>query len=373
MLLCIWQKVGDTMERYIVKKGKRLRYGYTTGTCAAACSKAAVYMLFSGEIIDKVEVDTPKGWKVTIDVKNYHVDRDSVCCEVIKDAGDDPDITDGLSIVCKAERISTKGIEIQTCEGIGIVTRPGLQVPPGEPAINPVPMAMIRREVSKVLPQNLGVKLTLSIPKGKEIAKRTFNPRLGIKGGLSILGTSGIVEPMSCEALKDTLTAELSVLAAKGMEEVILVPGNYGKNFALKQGLNEDKMISYGNFLGHVLEKSLEFKFKKIILIGDIGKLVKVSAGIFDTTGRVADARREILAAYAGYFGAKRDVIGDILFSTTTEDALEILEKANININKICKFTAERIVDKCRWYTFDKIDFKVFLISHKRGLLAMAK
>lgn len=373
MLSCIWQKVGDIVKKYVVKKGKKLRYGYTTGTCAAACSKAAVYMLFSGKIIDKIDVDTPKGWKLTIDVQSCDINKDSVCCKVVKDAGDDPDVTDGISIICKAERSSCKGINIQTGEGIGIVTKPGLQVPPGKPAINPVPMAMIKKEVSKVLPENAGVKLTLSIPNGKEIAKKTFNPRLGIKGGLSILGTSGIVEPMSCQALKDTLDAELSVLAAKGVEEVILVPGNYGKKFAIDYGFSEENIISYGNFLGHVLEKSVEFGFKRAILIGDIGKFIKVSAGIFDTTGRVADARREILAAYAAYFGAKQDTVRDILFSTTTEDILTIIENTKLDIDKIYNFTAERIVEKCRWYTFDEIDFRVFLISHKRGLLAIAE
>lgn len=360
------------VERYVVKSGKRLRYGYTTGTCATACSKAATYMLFSGKVVNKVDVNTPKGWDVSVEIKNYNVEEDRASCEVIKDAGDDPDITDGISIICKAEKTSEKGIKVIGGEGIGIVTRKGLQVPPGKPAINPVPMSMIRSEVTKVLPQDCGVKLTISIPKGREIAKKTFNPRLGIKDGISILGTSGIVEPMSCEALKDTLTAEISVLAAKGAKEVVFVPGNYGRRFAIKQGFDKENMISYGNFLGHVLEKSLEFNFNKVILIGDIGKLIKVSAGIFDTTGRVADARREILAAYAGYFGAGRDIIGKILSSTTTEDALAIIEQAGTDIYEICNFAANRIVDKCRWYTFEKIEFKVFLISHKRGLLATA-
>lgn len=359
------------MEKYILKNGKKLRYGYTTGSCAAAAAKGATFMLFNDKDLEKVKISTPKGWDIYITIEDIKREKDRLVCAVKKDGGDDPDVTTGLLVYAEVKENDTGTINISAGEGIGVVTKPGLQVKPGNPAINPVPMKMIIDEVKSVMPQGKGVDVKISIPGGEEVAKRTFNPRLGIKGGISILGTSGIVEPMSCEALKGTLTAELSVQAAR-KKTVVLVPGNYGKKFARKLGFIDEDIISYGNYLGHVLDKAVELEIDHIILIGDIGKLIKVSAGIFDTTGRVADARREALAAYAGYFGATREDIGKVLYSNTTDDALSVIEKTKIPMEDFYKFIVKRIKERCEDYTFDKVDFKIYLVSNRRGFLSDA-
>jgi cobalt-precorrin-5B (C1)-methyltransferase len=360
------------MNRYVVKHGKRLRCGYTTGSCAAAASKAAAMALFCDTSLEEVEIETPKGWALKLPIAHLEKGQGWACCGIKKDGGDDPDVTDGLVVYSKVELILRKDIIITAGEGVGIVTKPGLQIKPGEPAINPVPRAMIKKEVYEVLPEDTGVKITISIPGGQQVAKRTFNPRLGIEGGLSIIGTTGIVEPMSTQALKDTLAAQLSILAAQGSKKVVLVPGNYGKSYALKEGQRQDIIISYGNYIGFALEKAAEYGFKRVLLIGDIGKLIKVSAGIFDTTGRVADARSEIMTAYAAYFGAKRDVVAEILNCNTTEEALNTIEKSGIDISDFGQFIAQRIVDRCIWYTEEKMDIGVRLYSLKRGFLADA-
>ncbi|ADL07092.1 cobalt-precorrin-5B (C(1))-methyltransferase CbiD [Thermosediminibacter oceani] len=358
------------MDRYVLKNGKKLRCGYTTGSCAAAASKAAVAMLFNGDIPGTVQIETPGGELLTIKIESAQKGPDWAVCCVRKDGGDDPDVTHGLLVCAKVRKIDGEGILVEAGEGIGTVTKPGLPVKPGEPAINPVPMAMIKREVAKVLPEGCGVRLVLSIPGGEKVAEKTFNPRLGIVGGLSILGTTGIVEPMSLESLKETLALELSVLSAQGIKNLVLTPGNYGKSYAIKSGIDESLIVSCGNYLGFTLEKAVEMKFEEVHLVGDIGKLIKVAAGIFNTAGRVADARAEIMAAYAAYFGAGPDTVRKVLASNTTEEAMELIEKSGINLSEFAAFVAGRVRDKCLWYTGGKIEVSVELISNKRGLLA---
>lgn len=365
-------KVGGVMEVYTIKEGKKLRYGYTTGSCAAAASKAATYMLFTGEKIDTVEIDTPKGWHLILDVLDVTSGEGWVKCGIRKDGGDDPDATHGLIIYSKVELKEGEGIDVYGGEGVGVVTKPGLPVNPGKPAINPVPMSMILNEVKKVLPEGKGVKITISVPGGEKVALKTFNPRLGIVGGISILGTSGIVEPMSEEALKSSLELELSILSAEGHKKVVFAPGNYGKDYAMKEGLEERLIISYGNFLGFMLEKAVEYGFTHVVLAGHIGKLVKVAAGIFNTHSHVADARAEIMAAYVAHFGADKKTVDKVLDSNTTEEALDIIEKAGVNIKDFSQFIADRVYMKCKQYVYDKLNIEVHLISLKRGIIAKA-
>lgn len=360
------------MEIYTIKEGKKLRYGYTTGSCAAAASKAAAYMLFTGKTIDTVEIDTPKGWHLTLDVLDVTSGEGWVKCGIKKDGGDDPDATHGLIIYSMVELINDEGIEILGGEGVGTVTKPGLPVSPGKPAINPVPLSMIFNEVKKVLPKRKGIKVTISVPGGEKVAQKTFNPRLGIVGGISILGTSGIVEPMSEEALKESLEMELSILSAEGYKKVVFAPGNYGREYALKEEIADKLIISYGNYLGFMLEKAVQYGFYDALIAGHIGKLIKVAAGIFNTHSRVADARAEIMAAYAAHFGADKSTADKILESNTTEEALDIVEKAGININDFSKFIAERVLMKCKQYVYGELNIEVHLVSLKRGLIAKA-
>ncbi|MHB1393407.1 MAG: cobalt-precorrin-5B (C(1))-methyltransferase CbiD [Clostridia bacterium] len=212
--MCKCSLVNQMMEDYVGVNGRKFKKGNTTGSCVSAASKASVMMLISGDSIGEVCIDTPAGVRFTLPVTDVSIISESVRCSVIKDSGDDPDMTSGLKIFAEAKRKSNSGIEIRTGEGIGIVTLPGLKVEVGKPAINPVPEKMILKEVGEFLPENAGVEITLSVPGGAETALKTYNPKLGIVGGISIPGTSGIVNPMSEEAWKEALALELRVLAA---------------------------------------------------------------------------------------------------------------------------------------------------------------
>lgn len=358
------------MQDYVIVNGRKFRKGYTTGSCAAAASKAAVTMLVTGSSLDNISIDTPAGVRLTLIVTDVVFSKESVSCSVLKDGGDDPDMTHGLKIFAEARFTKEQGISITTGVGIGIVTLPGLKVEVGKPAINPVPMKMILKEVQEVMEPGTGLEIKLSVPGGEEVAKKTYNPKLGILGGISILGTSGIVIPMSEEAWKDSIALELGVVAASGLEQVVFVFGNYGEDFAKKNyGIKTKEIVKISNFLGFVLEKAVEYKFEKIVLIGHLGKLVKVAAGIFQTHSRVADARMEIMAAYAALEGAPKEIIARIYDCKTTEAAAEIIKELGFKnvFNRIVVNASRR----CSEYTFNKIKFGTVLFNEDNTLLAL--
>jgi len=358
-------------SKYITKNGKTLRTGYTTGSCAAAAAKAAAYMLINNRFIEQVEIDTPKGWKLKLDVNNPVITREYASCYIIKDAGDDPDITDGIHVYARAYKTERGEVSVTAGEGIGTVTMPGLQVRPGNPAINPIPMAMIKKEVSEVLSEVSGIEIELSIPNGEDLAKKTFNPRLGIIGGLSVLGTTGIVEPMSEDAIKDTIALELNYKKEAGLSSVVLVPGNYGENFSKKWlNITEEKIVKISNYLGFALEKCSELGFKRVILAGHIGKLVKPAGGIFYTHSRVSDTRMEILTAYLGIMGCPRGRLSQIMECRTTEEAIVLIEEEGMEA--IYTILADKCASKCEEYIYGALDIGVVMFSMKR-LLAKSK
>ncbi|MBE3581703.1 MAG: cobalt-precorrin-5B (C(1))-methyltransferase [Thermoanaerobacteraceae bacterium] len=302
-----------------------LRKGYTTGTCAAAAARAAVKALWGpGKIEDRVRVTLPRGEVIELPVT---VRRGEGWAEatVIKDAGDDPDITHGAAVQVRA-RPGGRGITLKAGRGVGKVTLPGLAVPVGEPAINPVPRAMIFAAVRDFIPEGEGVELTISIPGGEELARRTLNPHLGIVGGLSILGTTGIVEPMSEEALRVSLLPQIDVARAAGFRAIVLTPGRRGQRQAVEgYGLPERAVILSGNYIGDLLKACAERGLKKVLLWGGVGKLVKVAGGIFNTHSRTADARREIVAARAAAWGLPPEGVQAILSANSLEVVVQIL------------------------------------------------
>lgn len=312
--------------------GQGLRLGYTTGSCAAAAAAAAAGMLLGGGDVEQVRLLTPKGIELILNIEHIVREESRVRCGVQKHAGDDPDITDGIYVYAVAERTDKPGVHIAGGIGVGRVTRPGLDQPVGEAAINRVPRQMIAQEVGRVLREcgaqaKGGIRITIEIPEGAELAEKTFNPRLGIEGGISVLGTSGIVEPMSEEALKETIRAELSVRRAEGHRDVILVPGNYGLDFLRKrEGLDVDAAVKCSNYVGDAIDMAAALGFEEVLLVGNIGKLIKLSGGIFQTHSRQADARMELLAAAGLRAGAPRGLLLEVLGAATTEDALSILD-----------------------------------------------
>lgn len=349
--------------------GREMRRGYTTGTCAAAAAKAAAEILYSGQVKEKIEVTLPVGKPLKLQLYDVELQNATVTCAVKKDAGDDPDITDGILIYATARK-AQEGIVIKGGKGVGRVTKPGLPVEVGGPAINPVPYKMILDEVAKVLPWGEGIEITISVPEGEKIAQKTLNPLIGIEGGLSILGTTGIVEPMSEEAWKESLYLELKVLAARKIKKVILIFGNYGEDFACQSlGLKDKPMIKMSNFVGYALKAAAELGFTKILLIGDIGKLIKVSAGIFNTHSSVADARLEIMAAYAGALGAEQELIRKILELNTTISVMELLEEENII--GMYELIASRVSYKAEQYIKGKAGVGTVLFANSKGLLAV--
>ncbi len=319
------------MDSYVIKDGKQLRLGYTTGSCAAAAAKAAAWMLLTGNRLDHISLITPKNVTLDLPVLDVRCESDTVTCAVRKDSGDDPDITNGALIFASVTKIGEPKISIDGGIGVGRVTKRGLDQPVGEAAINSVPRQMIKdalTEVSRITDYQEGLSVIISVPEGEALAKKTFNPRLGIVGGISILGTTGIVEPMSDQALIDTIRIELKLRKAAGAEYVLLTPGNYGVDF-IRNSINIDpeSAVITSNFIGDALDFCKEFGFKGVLIIGHIGKIVKIAGNMFNTHSRYGDCRMEILASYAGAAGLKSEKISELLDCATCDDAIRIMKE----------------------------------------------
>ena len=320
---------------YVIKNNKKLRMGYTTGSCAAGAAKGAAEMVLSGSIIREISLMTPKGILLHLELHDITMEANSVTCAVRKQAGDDPDTTDGVLVYAKVERISGKRDWIVDGGiGVGRVTKPGLSQKVGEAAINPVPRAMILKEAEEAAQEydyEGGLKLTVSVPEGEKIAKKTFNPRLGIQGGISILGTSGIVEPMSEKALIQSIQVEMKQHFSQGEQYLIVTPGNYGADYLREHmDLPFEKNIKCSNYVGETIDMAVNMGVKGILFISHIGKFVKVAAGIMNTHSHSADGRMEVLCAAAIRSGADLECAREILACNTTDEALHVLDRYHI-------------------------------------------
>lgn len=373
------------MQKEIGKTRSGLRFGYTTGSCAAAAAKAAARMLFSGEEIRSVELMTPKGIRLFLDVEQITRTPEYVKCAVRKFSGDDPDVTDGLLIFAQVERCGTQRrnecepeerILLDGGDGVGRVTRPGLEQDVGQPAINRIPRQMIREGVLEMCDTyhfSGCMKVTISIPKGKETAVRTFNPRLGIVGGLSILGTSGIVEPMSEKALTDTIYLEMKMLRESGCRVCCVIPGNYGGDFLRDTlQLDPDCAVKCSNYVGEAVDDGVLLGMKGLLLIGHIGKFVKLAAGVMNTHSRQADCRMEVLAAHAAMAGADRDTVCNLMKCINTTEALGILERADI-LKTVMQSVTERASFYIRNRAAGGTETELILFSQEYGILGETK
>jgi cobalt-precorrin-5B (C1)-methyltransferase len=363
--------ISETVDwRDTVTEGRHLKRGYSTGSCAAAAAKAAAKMLFDADDLTIIELDTPAGIRLHLPVEDIVRAAGSVSCAVRKDAGDDPDITNGVLIGARAIAMNQPGLTLTAGKGIGLVTKPGLQVAVGRPAINPVPEKMILSAVAAVIPAGRGVEIEISIPDGERLAKKTMNARLGIVGGLSILGTSGLVEPLSEQSYRDTLALEIGALKQEYSGPLVLVTGNFGKQLALDHfGLPEQALVKIGNLVGFALDRSLESDFNKILIIGHIGKLIKVTAGIFNTHSRVADARFEIFVAHAALLGAGRETFKTLEEAVTTEEMCDIL--AQLGGADLFDNLAAKISGRSRAFLHDEVKIGTVIFNFRRGLLGM--
>ena len=363
------------MDSFITKDGKKLRRGYTTGTCAAAAAKTAAIMLLEHRRLESVFITTPGGISLDLKICDMMVGEDYVSCAVVKDSGDDPDMTNGIKIFARVEKAGRDaGITIDGGEGVGRVTKPGLDQAVGNAAINSVPRRMIEEELRQVCEDNGyggGLRVVISAPEGVEIAKRTFNPRLGIVGGISILGTTGIVEPMSDDAVVQTIRAELSMRSASGKKTVLLTPGNYGARFIREElGLDQEIAVTTSNFIGDAFSIAAEKGFSGTLLVGHVGKLIKLAGGMFNTHSRYGDCRAEIMACHAGLCGAPVSVIRRITESVMTDDMLAILDAAGLR-EQVMESVMRKIERNIEDRRFGQTRTGVIVFSKEYGVLGM--
>lgn len=388
------QKFPNGLEAYYKNvDGRKLRLGYTTGSCAAAAAKAAAKMLLTEEPVYDVKLLTPRGISLHLEVLDITWGKGYVSCAIQKDAGDDPDVTDGILVYAKVSKkqqhavdkivfagndfrgadvtcSSKERIRIAGGPGVGLVTKPGLEQPQGAWAINQTPRKMIVEQLEQICQEYhySGVlEVTISVPEGEALAKKTFNPRLGIVGGISILGTTGIVEPMSETALLSSIRLELQQQSALGRKSLLITPGNYGQAFLqrnfpflLHQG------IKCSNFVGETIEFAAEFGMENLLFVAHIGKFIKVAGGIFQTHSRIADARMEILTANAALAGAGQSILTEIMEAVTTEEGIQILQKAGY-LEQTIKYVMERIQFHFERRSFGKLNLGAVVFSSELG------
>lgn len=358
---------------------KELRKGFTTGSCGAAAAKAALYMLLTGSVKDEIEIITPGGAVFRTEIKDIFREGNRVRCAVVKDGGDDPDVTTGLHVTAevRAEERGDGALEIQIegGPGVGRVTLPGLDQPVGNAAINRVPRQMIEKELTEVadlLDFRGRIRVILSVPGGETAAERTFNPRLGIEGGISILGTTGIVEPMSTRAILDTIRVELNQRKALGDRIAAVSPGNYGLNFMkATYGYDLNRSVKCSNYVGDTVDMVREMGFRGMLLTGHIGKLIKVSGGIMNTHSKEGDARMELLAAGVIRAGGSTDTLRGILNCRVTEEALGIIQGESPELlRKSMESVMDRILYYLRKRAGEELPVECILYSNEFGLLA---
>lgn len=364
------------MEEYIVKDGKKLRLGYTTGSCAAAASKAAAWMLLTGKRKEQIRINTPKGITLNLDVQQISMEDDVVSCAIKKDSGDDPDVTKGTLIYAQVSFSDTPGISIDGGEGVGRVTKQGLEQPVGAAAINSVPRRMIRenvQEVCDIADYHGGISVVISVPEGEQLAQKTFNPRLGIVGGISILGTSGIVEPMSESALIKSIETEMRQKVANGAQYLLITPGNYGAAYLEEHmELPFEENIKCSNYVGNTIDMAADMGVKGILFVSHIGKFIKVAAGIMNTHSRWADGRAEILAANALRAGISKEGALEILNTITTDEALDIIDKEGL-INPVMDLVTKRIQDCLDHRAGGGMLLGAVVFSNRRGYLGQTE
>ncbi|HIV97409.1 MAG TPA: cobalt-precorrin-5B (C(1))-methyltransferase CbiD [Candidatus Agathobaculum stercoravium] len=354
--------------------GQALRRGWTTGTCAAAAAQAAALLLLTGRAPAELRLDTPGGLTFTLPVEQPHLDGDAAVCTVRKDAGDDPDITNGVGITAAVRR-APEGVMIDGGAGVGRVTRPGLAMPVGAAAINPGPRAQITAALERAAREcgyTGGFSVIISAENGEELAKQTYNGHLGVVGGLSILGTSGIVEPMSEKALVDTILLELDSLYAGGQRTAFLCPGNYGADFARDTlGLDLEKAVKCSNFIGEALDHAVFRGFDDILLVGHAGKLVKLAAGVMNTHSSVADGRQEIFTAHAALCGAGWETLEGLMQSISVDACIELLDREHLREPVLARIESE-IEKRLALRLRGRGHVEFILFTAKYGILAQS-
>ena len=358
------------LEEYVYRGAEKLRCGYTTGSCAAAAAKAAAEMIFTGHEVTGVKLMTPKGIMLDLDVADAELNEGSASCVIVKDSGDDPDITNGIRVYSRV-RLIPEGTVLLGGEGVGVVTKAGLDRPVGDAAINTVPRRMISGAVAEIAEKygySGGFEVTVSIPQGVELAKKTFNPRMGIEGGISVIGTSGIVEPMSNSAVIETIRAEANMRRAAGQRNMLLTIGNYSEDFVQRElPFSLERSVTCSNFIGDAIDIGMELGFESILIVGHIGKLVKLGAGIMNTHSSWADGRMDVLVTCGVLAGADTDTLKRLPECATADAAMDILDEGGY-LEKTAEILSQRIDSYLRARVKDSIPIAALAFSYKREL-----
>ena len=342
----------ETFDAPVWHNGKALRKGYTTGSCATAAAKVAALMVLRQHIIHQVSIVTPSGVTLRLNVESPHIEGQQGIAAIRKDGGDDVDATHGMLIFARVTLNDGGEIVLSGGEGVGTVTRKGIGLPVGSAAINRTPRQTIEAAVREVIGPSRGAEVKIFAPEGEERAQKTYNSRLGILGGISIIGTTGIVTPMSEESWKRSLSLELEIKREAGLERVVLVPGNHGERFVREQmGLSSDIVVTMSNFVGFMIEEAVRLGYRQIVLIGHPGKLVKIAAGIFHTYSHIADARMETLVAHLALLGAPYELLQKVSECDTTEAAMEHIAAAGFGhlYDHLAQRICQRVMQNLRF------------------------
>ncbi|WP_209279999.1 cobalt-precorrin-5B (C(1))-methyltransferase CbiD [Levilactobacillus yiduensis] len=367
--------MSTTDDDYVFYNGRKLRKGFTTGTTATAAAVAATKTLLQQEPQAIVAVKAANGQQVEFDVQDDQFDEQQASVAITKDGGDDQDATDGMLIYATVTLRNDSEITLDGGKGIGRVTQKGLANDPGMPAINPTPRRMIKQSVRQLLGANRGADIVISAPKGEEVAKLTYNPKLGIVGGISILGTSGIVTPMSEESWKHSISIEMNIHKQRGDKRIILTPGNYGEDFLTQtMKIPVTQQVQMSNFVGYVLKEAQRLGFEHVLMVGDLGKMIKVSAGIFSTHSKDADARAEVMVANLALLGAPVDLLKQVYACLTTISMIDLINQQGYQavyqeiVDKIKLRSEKLLAHRKPTVTIDAVIF-----SRSTGLLASSK
>ncbi|KAA0264285.1 cobalt-precorrin-5B (C(1))-methyltransferase CbiD [Hafnia alvei] len=361
--------MSDTGLDTLWHNGKSYRKGYTTGSCATAAAKVAALMVLRQQVINQVSIVTPSGVTLRLNVEQPLICGQQASAAIRKDGGDDVDATHGMLIFAQVALNDSGSISIVGGEGVGTVTRKGIGLPVGSSAINRTPLHTIEEAVREVIGPERGAEIIIFAPEGEERAQKTYNGRLGILGGISIIGTTGIVTPMSEESWKRSLALELEMKRAQGMTSVILVPGNHGERFVQEQmQLSGDRVVTMSNFVGYMLQETQRLGFRRVVLVGHLGKLIKVAAGIFHTHSHIADGRMETLVTRLALMGAPHELLQAVFECSTTEAAMELIEQHGLQavyndiaqaicarINQMLRFAVQPLQCDAVLFSFDNI------------------
>ena len=366
----------NSEDNYVYYNGRKLRKGFTTGTTATAATVAAIRTLLNQEPQETVTVHAANGKTAIFDVEQTDFDEQQASCAIKKDGGDDQDATDGTLIFATVKLRDDNEIHLDGGKGVGRVTKEGLANKPGMPAINPTPRRVIKAAAREELGEKRGVDIVISVPEGERIAKLTYNPRLGIVGGISILGTSGVVTPMSESSWKHSISIEMNIHRKRGDNTIVLVPGNYGEDFAKDElGIPNAKIVQMSNFVGYVLHETQRLGFTKVLIVGDLGKMIKVAGGIFSTHSKDADARAEIMVANLALMGGVPTAfLRKINQCLTTISMIKMIDEAGYQ--EVYQMIADKIklrAEKLLAHREPHVEIDAVIFSRESGFLAASK